>query len=121
MEQGVAVNVGVPTSESPAALEIVPTAESPMKNKGVPTAESPTALDDVPTAESPIKNKGVPTAESPTALEVVPTAESPTPRKCRDEREIYRNARNLLVTLGHMTNEGDESQVKSLSPSNINI
>ena len=47
------------------------------KNEGVPTAESPTALEVVPAAESPIKNKRVPTAESPTALEVLPTAESP--------------------------------------------
>ena len=31
------------------------------------------------------------------------------------------NSRNLLVASGHMANEGDESQVNSLSPSNINI
>ena len=97
MEQGVAVNEGVPTSESPTALEVVPTAESLVTNEGVPAEESPT--------------------------EVVGllTAESPTLQKSRDEREIRRDSRNLLVASVNMANDGDESQVNSLSPSNINI
>ena len=89
-------------------------------NEGVLNAESPTALEVVPTAESPITNKDVPTDESPTEVVGEPTAESPTPRKSRDERAICRNARNLIVTSGHMGNEGDDIQVNSLSPSNIN-
>ena len=32
LEQGVAGNEGVPTNESPTALEVVPTAESPVTN-----------------------------------------------------------------------------------------
>ena len=65
------------------------------------------------------ENEGVPTAESPTVkMEVLPTAESPTPQTSRDKREIRRNAKNPL---GHMANEGYESQVNSLSPSTINI
>ena len=145
MEQGFAVNEGVPTAESPTVLEVVQTAESPVTNEDVPTAESPAALEVVPTAESPVTNENIPTVQSPTALEVVPTdespvtnedvptnespaevvgvptAESPTPRKSRDGLEIHRNARNPLVKSGHMANEGDESQVNSLSPSNIEI
>ena len=90
LEQGVAVNEGVPTNESPTALEVVPTAESPVTNEGVPTAESPTALEIVPTAESPVTNEDVPTYEPPTEVVGVPTDESPTPRKSRNEREIFK-------------------------------
>ena len=50
-----------------------------------------------------------------------PTSESPTSQKSRDRRSIRRNARNLIVASVHMTNEVDEIQVNSLSPSNINI
>ena len=105
LEQGVAVNEGVPTSESPTALEVVPTAESPVTNEGVPTAESPTALEVVPTAESPDTNEDVPTNESPTEVVVVPTAESPTPRKSRDECSIHIKSKNLLMSSGHTANE----------------
>ena len=52
LEQGVAVNEGVPTDESTTALEVVPTAESPVTNEVVPTDESPTEVVGVPTAES---------------------------------------------------------------------
>ena len=90
-------------------------------NEGVPTAESPTALEVVPTTELPVTNEDVPTDESPTEVVGVPTAESPTPQKSRNKRAIRRNSRNLLVVSGHMANEGDESQGKSLSPLNINI
>ena len=90
-------------------------------NEGVPTAESPTALDVVPTAESPVTNKDVTTDESPTEVVGVPTTESPTLQKFRDEQAFRINARNLLVELGHMVNEGNESQVNSLLPSNIDI
>ena len=55
-------------------------------NEGVPTAESPTALDVVTASESPVTNKGVPIDESPTEVVVVPTAESPTPQKSRANR-----------------------------------
>ena len=51
LEQGVAGNEGVPTAESRTALEVAPTAESPVTNEGVPTAESPNALEVVPTTE----------------------------------------------------------------------
>ena len=61
------------------------------------------------------------TDEFPTEVVGVPTTESPSPRKSHDEREIRRNVRNLLVESGTMANEGDEIQVNSLSPSNINI
>ena len=87
-------------------------------NEGVPTAESPTALEVVPTAELPVANEDVLTDKSPTEVVVEPTAESPTPRKSRNKRAICRNVRNPS---GHMKNEGDESQVNSLSPSNKNI
>ena len=100
---------------------VVPTVESPVTNEGVPTAESPTALEFVPTAESPVTNENVPTDESPTEVVGEPTAESPTPRKSRDKRAIWINTRNLLVESGYIENEGDEIQVNSLSPSNINI
>ena len=50
LEQGVAGNEGVPTAESPTALDVVLTAESPVTNEGVPTTESPTALEVVLTA-----------------------------------------------------------------------
>ena len=66
-------------------------------------------------------NEGVPTAESPTELVGVPNTESATPQKFHDKRSIHRNARNPLVASGNMENEGDESQVNSLSPSNIDI
>ena len=121
MEQGVAGNEGVPTAESPTALEVVPTAESPVTNEVVPTSESPNALEVAPTAESPITNKDIPTDESPIEVVGEPTAESPTLQKSRDEREIRRNSRNVLVASVNMANDGDESQVNSLSPSNINI
>ena len=49
------------------------------------------------------------------------TAESPTRQKSHDNQEISRNSSNLLVASGHIENEGDDSQVNSLSPSNINI
>ena len=88
-------------------------------NNGVPTAESPTALEVVLTDESPVKNEDVPTDESPTEVVRVLTAESPTPRKSRDERAILRNARNQLVASGHMANEVDESQVNYISHSQI--
>ena len=81
----------------------------------------PPALEVVPTAELPITNKDVPTDESPTEVVGVPTAESPTPLKSRNKRAIHRNARNLLVTSGHMANEEDYIQFKSLSPLNMNI
>ena len=90
-------------------------------NKGVPTAELPTALDVVPNAELSVTSKYVPTDESPTEVVVVPTTESPTPQKSCDEQAIRRKSRKLLVASVHMANEGDESQVNSLSPSNINI
>ena len=121
LEQGVAGNEGVPTAESPTALEVVPNAELPVINEGVPTSESPTTMEVVPTAESPITNEDVPTDEYSTEVVVELTAESPTPQKSRDKREICRNSRNLLVASGHMENEVYESQVNSLSPSNINI
>ena len=121
MEQGVAGNEGVPTAKSPTVMEVVPTAESPITNKGVPTDESPNKLEVVPTTESKIKNKDVPTNEPLTEVVGKPTAESPTARKSRDKQAIRRNARNPLVATGHMENEGDESQVNSLSPSNIDI
>ena len=53
LEQGVAVNEGVATAESPTAVEVVLTAELPVTNKDVPTNESPTEVVGVPTAESP--------------------------------------------------------------------
>ena len=90
-------------------------------NEWVPTAESPTTLEVVPTAESSVTNKDVPTNESPTQVVVVPTAESPTPQKSRDKWVICRNTRNPLMALRHMENEGDESQVNSISSSNIDI
>ena len=90
-------------------------------NEGVSTAESHTALEVVPTAESPVTNDNVPTDEFPTEVVGVPTAESPTPQKSCDKRAIRRNARNLLLAWGQMANEGDEIQVNSLSPSNIDI
>ena len=121
LEQGVAVNEGVPTDESPTALEVVPTAKSPVTNEGVPTDESPPELKVLPTAEFPIINEDIQTNESPTEVVGEPTAESPNPQKSRDKREIRRNYRNLIVALGHIANEGDESQVNSLSPSNIDI
>ena len=81
----------------------------------------PTALEVVPTAESPVTNDDIPTNEPPTEVVGVPTAESPTQRKSRNKRAIRRNSRNLLVASGHMANKGDESQVNSLLPSNIDI
>ena len=90
-------------------------------NEGVPTAESTAALEVVPTSELPVINEDVQTDESPTEVVGVPSAESPTPRKSRDKQAIRRNARNLLVTSRHMSNGGDEIQVNSLSPSNIDI
>ena len=90
-------------------------------NEGVLTAESPTVLEVVPAAESPVTNEDVPTDEYPTEVVGVRTAESSTLQKSRDERAIHRNARNPLVALGHMENEGYENQVNSLSPSNIDI
>ena len=90
-------------------------------NEEVPTAKSPTAMEIVPNAESPVRNEDIPTDESLTEVVGVPTAKSPTLRKFCDERAIHRNARNLLVTSVNMANEGDESQVNSLSPSNIDI
>ena len=71
-------------------------------NEGVPTTESPTVMEVVPISESPVTNKDVPTDKSPTEVLGVQTAESPTPRKYRDEQAIRRNARNLLVTSGNM-------------------
>ena len=71
-------------------------------NEGVPTAESPTALETVPTAESPVTNKDVPTDESPTEVVVVLTAESPNLQKSLDKRIFHRTSRNLLVTSVHM-------------------
>ena len=68
LEQGVAGNEGVTTAESPTALEVVLTAESPITDEVVPTAESPTALEVVLTAELPITNEYVPTYESPTGV-----------------------------------------------------
>ena len=53
MEQGVAVNEGVPTAESPTALEVVLTAELPVTNEDVLTDESPTEVVGVPAAELP--------------------------------------------------------------------
>ena len=44
LEQGIAVNEGIPTAESPTTLEVVPTAELLVTNEGVPTSELPTAL-----------------------------------------------------------------------------
>ena len=44
LEQGVAVNEGVPTAELPTILEVVPTAESPVTNEDVPTDGSPTEV-----------------------------------------------------------------------------
>ena len=90
-------------------------------NEGVPTAESPTALEVVPTTESTVTNKDVLTDEPPTEVVGLTAAESPTPQTSRDEQAIRRNARNPLVALGNMANEEDESQVNSLSPSNIYI
>ena len=90
-------------------------------NELVLTAESPTSLEVVPTAEPPVTNKYVPTNESPTEVVGVPTAESPTPRKSLNKRAIHRNNRKQLVASRHISNEGDESQVSSLSPSNIDI
>ena len=81
----------------------------------------PTALEVGPTAESPVTNDDIPTNEPPTEVVGVPTAESPTQRKSRNKRAIRRNSRNLLVASGHMANKGDESQVNSILPSNINI
>ena len=74
-------------------------------NEGVPTAESPTALEVAPAAELPVTKEDVPTNESPNEVVGVPTAESPTPQKYRNKRAINRNARNLLVPLGHMANK----------------
>ena len=51
-------------------------------------------------------------------MEVFLSAESPTQRTYREKWTIHRNARNPS---GHMANEGDDIQVNSLSPSNINI
>ena len=89
-----------------------------MKKK--PTAELPNTFLARPILDQRFsENEGVTTAESPTAkMEVVPTAESPTPRTSRDERAIRRNFKNPS---GNMSNEGDEIQVNSLSPSTISI
>ena len=57
LEQVVAVNEGVPTAESPTALEVVPTSESPVTNKYVPTNEPPTEVVGVLTTESPTLQK----------------------------------------------------------------
>ena len=73
-------------------------------NEGVPIAESPTAMEVVPTAESPITNEDVPTDESPTEVVGVPTSESPNLQKSRNKRKIHRKTRNLLVALGHLAN-----------------
>ena len=53
LEQGVAVNEGVPTAESPTTMEVLLTVESFVKNWYVPTNESPTEVVGVPTTESP--------------------------------------------------------------------
>ena len=83
-------------------MEVVLTAESPNTYLARPILDQRFS-----------ENEGVPTAESPTTkMEVLPTAESPTSQTSRDEREICRNAKNPS---GHMANEGDESQVNSLS------
>ena len=116
LEKGVVLNEGVSTVESTNTLEVVPTSESTITNEEVLTAESPTALEVVPTAESLITHEDVPTDESPTEVVGEPTAELPTPQKSLEEQAICRNARNLLVKSRHMENEGDESQVNSLSP-----
>ena len=91
-----------------------------VENEGVPTAESPTAeMEVVPTAESPNTFLARPILDQIFAeKERVKTAESPTPRTSREERTIRRNAKNPS---GNMANEGDESQVNSLSPLTINI
>ena len=78
-------------------------------------------LEVVLTAESPVTNEDGPTNESPTEVVGKPTAESPTPRKSHNKRAIWRNSRNPLVAMVQMKNEGDESQINSLSPSNIDI
>ena len=83
-------------------------------NEGVLTAESPTTLEIVPTAEFPVTNNDVPTNESPTEVVGLPTAESPTLQESRDEQAILRNARNLLVASGHMENEGAQSSTSLL-------
>ena len=90
-------------------------------NEGVPTAELPTVLEVVPNSESFVTNKDLPTNEYPTEVVGIPTAESPTMQKFRDKRALRRNSRNPLVALGHMSNEEDEIQVNYLSPSNIDM
>ena len=117
-----ATNGSLSDTNNNQVFPIRPTLEQGVKvNEGVPTSESPTALEVVSTAELPVTNEDVQTDETPTEVVGVTTTESPTPQKSRNEREICRNARNLLLTSGHMANEGDESQVNSISPSNINI
>ena len=112
LDQRFAENEGVLNAESPTAnMEVQQTAESHNNNQTFPTRP---ILD-----QRFVENEGVPTAESPSSkMEVVPTAKSPTPRTSRDEQAICRNAKNPL---GQIENEGDESQVNSLSPSIINI
>ena len=117
-----AAKVNLSDTNNNQTFPIRPTLEQGVGlNEGLPIAESPTALEVVPTAELPVANKDVITNESPTEVVGVPTAESPTPQKSRNKWAIRRNARNLLVASGHMVNEGDKSQVKSLSSSNIDI
>ena len=117
-----AVKGNLSNTNNNQTFTISPTLEQGVAvNEGVLTAESPTALEVVPSAESPVTNEDVPDDEPPIEVVGVPTDESLTPKKSRNERAIRRNVRNLLVASGHMENEGYESQVNSLSPSNIDI
>ena len=109
-----AAKVNLSDDNNNKTFTIRPTLEQGVAvNEGVPTAESPTLLEVVPTAESTVTNEDVPTNEYPTEVVGVPTAESPTPRKSRNKWEIHRNARKPLVESEHMENDGYESQINS--------
>ena len=81
LEQGVAGNEGVPTSESPTTLEVVPNVESPNPLK----SRDKQAI---------LRKKGLMTAESPTTLEVVPREHPVTNGKSTETRE-YRPLNHL--------------------------
>ena len=76
-----AAKINLSDTNNNQTFPIRPTLEQSVAvNEGVTTTESPTTLEVVPTAESPVTNEDVLNDESPTEVVVVPTAESPTPR-----------------------------------------
>ena len=88
-----AAKVNLSNDNNNQTFPIRPTLEQGIAvNEGVPTAESPTVLEFVPTAESSVTKEDVPTDESPTKVVGVPTTESLTPQKSRDKRAIHRNS-----------------------------